>query len=207
MPTVVSLRLPFETGTRLHNLALTLGTTVTDTVALLLDNAARGGLGTLALPGIDIGVENCAVTVKFNDLATKPLSRADAKAFAHRIRTVSSVLFVNNMDCPDWIKVSRLGRAIVVEIAAANGSTIRKTLTRGTASSVADRLDEAAAGIALPPNPASTPRTTLEIPADGDNVDHSLGYLDPGEDIVLADNESVDALLADLDLGDEASAT
>ena len=116
MPTVISLRLPFETGTRLHNLALALGTTVTDTVAMLLDHVAQGGLGTLALPGIDISVENgTAISVKFDNIATKPLSRADAKAFAHRIRTVSSVVFVDTLDCPDWIKVSRMGRAIVIE--------------------------------------------------------------------------------------------
>lgn len=146
MPTAISLRLPFETGTRLQNLADTLDMTVTDTVAMLLDHAARTGLGTLALPGIDIKAENGLVSMRLDDFAVRPFSSADARSTADGIRKVSRGAGAHmNMDCPDWIKITRAGQAVVIEALDANGATLQKMVARGVAKSVADRLEQAAA--------------------------------------------------------------
>ena len=54
----ISIRVPYERGTHLRNLAEGLGLTVTDAIGALLDHGARTGLGTLAIPGFDITVKD-----------------------------------------------------------------------------------------------------------------------------------------------------
>lgn len=145
MPTALSLRLPHETGTRLHNLADMLGTTVTDAVGALLDHAARTGMGTLALPGIDIKAENGAVQMRLDDFAVEPFAGDDAQWIAEYIREVSKRGGARmNLDCPTGIKITRLGRAVVIEAQGVNGWILRKVITCGLAKSVADRLESAA---------------------------------------------------------------
>ena len=168
MPTAISLRLPFETGTRLQNLADTLDMTVTDTVAMLLDHAARTGLGTLALPGIDIKAENGLVSMRLDNFAVRPFSSADARSTADGIRKVSRGAGAHmNMDCPDWIKITRAGQAVVIEALGANGATLQKMVARGVAKSVADRLEQAAA----------EPLSGADL-----SVDHLLGDLELGDE-------------------------
>ena len=52
----ISLSLPYERGTQLRDLAVAHGVTVTDAVGLLLDHAARTGLGKLAKSDFNIAV-------------------------------------------------------------------------------------------------------------------------------------------------------
>lgn len=173
MPTTISLRLPFETGTRLHNLADALETTVTDAVALLLDHAARTGLGTLALPGIDIKAENGAVSMKWDNFPVQPFSIDDARSIAGAIRKVSNGGGAHmNLDCPDWIKITRMGQAVVIEALGANGSALRKMVTCGVAKCMADRLEVAA-------NEATGA-------GDPQDLERLLGDLDLGSDVTDA---------------------
>ena len=114
--------------------------------------------------------------MRLDDFAVRPFSSADARSTADGIRKVSSGAAAHmNMDCPDWIKITRAGQAVVIEALGANGATLRKMVARGVAKSVADRLEQVAAAEALSAPEASNAE-------DIQSVEDLLGDLELGEE-------------------------
>ena len=92
----------------------------------------------------------------------------DAASIADGIRKVSSRGGAcMNLDCPDWIKITRLGQAVVIEALGANGSILRKVITRGVAKSVANRLEVA----------------TIDALCAAQDAEKLLGDIDLGPDV------------------------
>jgi len=195
MPIAISLRLPFETGTRLQNLADTLGATVTDAVATLLDHGARTGLGnTLALPGIEITCKaDQLVHIKIDGIALRPQTASQAQSFAGSLRCVAtSARPALDMDCPDMIEVTRRGNGIVVSVHRDGVTIVCRVYARGVAKAMADQLEQAAAEALTAAEPLSA--------ADLASVDQLLGDLEIGAE--AEPDEDIMELLGELGAAD-----
>jgi hypothetical protein len=145
MNEAISIRVPFERGSQLRDLAVAHGVTVTEAIGLLLDHGARTGLGKLAMPGIDITAEGGAVIIKLDGFAIQPLSAVNVRSIAGSLRKAATSGAASlDADCSDMIEITRAGAAVVVQVRGENSAVLRKTISRGVARAVADRLGEAA---------------------------------------------------------------
>ena len=140
----ISIRVPYERGTQLRNLAEGLGLTVTDAIGALLDHGARTGLGTLAIPGFDITVKDHVIFVV--DVAVMSFSAEQARSLASCVRPVASgrrpaMLY---MDRFNTVEITRTGGAVVLKIYEHGAVVVQKTVSRGVAKAVADRIHDGA---------------------------------------------------------------
>ena len=144
----LAIRLPFERGQQLRDLAAANGLTITDTVGLLIDCAAANGLGTLTLPGIDITIndERTHVMMAIDKISAATFSPVDAHSTAGAIRIIASGRrpATLHMDSVNTVEITRSGVAVVITIHGDDGVVVKKTISRGVARAVADRLDTAA---------------------------------------------------------------
>ncbi len=148
MNDLISIRVPFERGTQLRDLAEAKGITVTDAIGLLLDHAARTGLEIPEMPGFDITIndERTHVVMVIGKIGTTTLSVANARSVAENIRVVASGRrhATLDMDCVNPLEISRAGAAVVITIRGEHGVVVKKTISCGVAIAVADRLEQGA---------------------------------------------------------------
>jgi hypothetical protein len=157
----ISIGVPYERGTQLREFAVAHRVTVTDAIGLLLDHAARTGLGKFPMPGIEVTVEGDKVKFKLDDFAPWLLSTVNVRSLAGALRGGKTML---NLDCPNMIEISRRGAGVVIKVHGEHGAVLTKAISRGVANGVADRLDQACA----------------EIEGRADNVAELLGDLESG---------------------------
>jgi hypothetical protein len=172
----ISLSVPYERGTQLRDLAVAHGVTVTDAVGLLLDHAARTGLGKLAKSGFDISPFDDSVLLEIDNIEIRQFSFVEARAIANSLRQAATTGgAILDTGCDPMVEISRAGAAVVIQIHRQPGAVLRKAITRGVARAVADRLEE-----------AITKNTTALIIHDAiagaRNVEQMLGDHDHGDD-------------------------
>ncbi len=172
----ISLRVPYERGTQLRDLAERYGITVTDAVGLLIDHAGRTGLGKLAMPGFDISPFDDSVLLEIDNIEIRQFSFVEARSIANSLRQAATTGgAILDAGCDPMVEISRAGAAVVIQIHRQPGAVLRKAITRSVARAVADRLEE-----------AITKNTTALIIHDAiagaRNVEQMLGDHDHGDD-------------------------
>lgn len=126
----ISIHAHPNTCTQLRDFAKTFNLTLANALSVLLDHAARTGLGMFTMPGFNIEVECGVVTLQLDDFAVPPMSAADSRAIAGELRHTAGTSACLN--------------EVIIEIAGKSGAALRKTVTCGVARAVAARLEVAA---------------------------------------------------------------